>query len=282
MAGVNNPGQGGLVSARAPQGPTRQQAAQFTAMEMGAQPLSLQRVVRGGFDGRIDDDKGNFPTQLYPDMKLEDTRMMAKKEVVQGGNNFTGQPATQINYSIGDEDIRYYEAKKEAEELASYERWINTQFNFKSPADVERFSKMFPDYFERRMNVLKNISDANLRYAQICMTGAQSSDDYLYLWLVQTGKIPLIDGPIWDPSRWFSGTQETSKMALFNPLRLVASGDVDMVPPPGPSGPDANWVYPGIPDSTPGGALAFLQGFIDGKPRLGIPSGTTSVRSFFR
>lgn len=272
--------QGGMVSARAPQGPTKRQAAQFVAMEMDAQPLATQRVHRGGF-ADVASDKGNFPTQLYPDMKREDTRMVAKKEVVQGGNNFTGQPATQINYSIGDEDIRYYEAKKEAEELASYERWINRQFNFKSPADVERFSKMFPDYFERRMNVLKNISDANLRYAQICMTGAQSSDDYLYLWLVQTGKIPLIDGPIWDPSRWYAGDRDTAKMALFNPLKLVGMGYSTAVPPPPPAGPDANWVYPGIPQGAPADKEAFTRDFLARDYAQGIPGSATSVRSFF-
>lgn len=273
--------QPGLVSARAPQGPTRQQAAQFVAMEMDAQPLPTQRVRRGGF-ADVASDKGNFPTQLYPDMKQEDTRMMAKRQVVQQGQNFTGQPATQINYSIGDEDIRYYESKKEAEELAAYERWINTQFNFKSPADVERFSKMFPDYFERRMNVLKNISDANLRYAQICMTGAQSSDDYLYLWLVQTGKIPLIDGPIWDPSRWYAGDKDTAKLALFNPLRLVAGGPIAVVPPAGPSGPDANWVYPGIPQAGDVEKRAFAVANLYGQPEQNIPSSFTTVRSFFQ
>lgn len=272
--------QGGMVSARAPQGPSKRQAAQFVAMEMDAQPLATQRVERGGFDD-LASDKGNFPTQLYPDMKREDTRMMAKKEVVQGGQNFTGHAATNITYAIGPEDIRYYESKKEAEELAAYERWINKQFNFKSPADVERFSKMFPDYFERRMNVLKNISDANLRYAQICLTGAQSSDDYLYLWLVQTGKIPLIDGPIWDPSRWYQGTEDTARLALFNPLRLVSALDVSTVPPAPPSGPNADWVYPGIPQTLRADRQRFFGNAVFAEPAAGIPSGTTSVSSMF-
>lgn len=271
---------------RGAQGPTRQQAEQFVGMEMGAMPDSIQRTARGGID--FNQDEGNFPASQYPDMKAEDTRMVAKKKVVKDGQNFTGE-AAKVTYAIGEDDIRYYEAKAAAQELSAYERWVASRFNFKSPADVDRFAKMFPEYFERRMSVLKSVSDANLRYAQIMLTGAQTSDDYLYLWLVQTGKIPLINGPLWQPSKWFRGNQTSTQMAAFNPLKLVTSAeywrDNESVVPSA-AGVDGNWVYPGLPTTVGAWGITDEEQFgaaIGPDIPKNVPGWDASaVRSFFR
>ncbi len=233
-----------LVPRGRPTGPSQQQANAFVGVEMASMPGVLQRTQRGGV--ALQQDSNNFPASQYPDSVVDDTQMSLRSTVV-AGQNLTGAPVP-VHYSLTDKDFEYYASKQAAEELADFERWVALQFDFKSPADVDRFAKMFPEYFERRLAVLKNVSDANLRYSQILLTGAQSSEDYVYLWLAQTGKIPLISGPLWKPEAWF-GTQDAqrAKLAMFNPLKLFSTGNVGSVQTPYIPNPTTGYFNPGIP-----------------------------------
>lgn len=233
-----------LVPRGRPTGPTQQQANAFVGVEMASMPGVLQRTQRGGV--ALFQDQNNFPASQYPDSVAADTEMVTRSTVVQG-QNLTGQPV-QVNYALTDKDFEYYASKQAAQELADFERWVAMQFDFKSPADVDRFAKMFPEYFERRLAVLKNVSDANLRYSQILLTGAQSSEDYVYLWLAQTGKIPLITGPLWKPEAWFgTANANQAKLALFNPLRMFSNANANTMPTPYIPDGGTGYFNPGIP-----------------------------------
>lgn len=235
---------GGATTGKRPQGPNYGQVAAFKQMEMRHMPQSIQLPIRGGFLKDPDKDKANFPVSQYPEMIAEDTRQATRAAVVEGKGNFSGQQAGLI-YSLTDEDFKYYEAKEAAEEFAAFERWVATCFDFTKPTEVDRFARMFPDFFERRLATLKNVADANVHYAEIVMRGPQSADDMLYLWLVQTGKIPLIDGPLWDPSKWAKPDATTTKLAIFNPWKMVSGKTGSLVPYA--IGTDGNWTYPGLP-----------------------------------
>lgn len=275
-------------------GPTAQQAAAFTATEAAHVQQPLQRPTRGGFvtaAGGVVSDPGNFPVQMYPTDVAMDTDAVIRQAVVTQGQNVFYNAAGQavqpnITYAIGEKDFKFYQAKMEAEELAAYERWINLQFDFTKPAEVERFARMYPDYFERRLANLRNISNANLRYAEILCTGCQSPDDYLYLYMVQTGRIPLIQGPIWNPSSWFAPQSAADvKMAMFNPFKLYA----DRRTGPFATGPmDGNFQYPGLPQPQFNAAARIAQrgnwGNDNAQLRAsraltGIPGPTNSIRS---
>lgn len=243
------------TTGKRPQGPGYGEVSAFKSMEMNHMPQPVQRSARGGFDlsnETLSDDKANFPASQYPEMIAEDTRQATRSKVVKG-SNFTGKEANMV-YHITDEDFKYFEAKEAAEEFAAFERWVVTCFDFKKPTEVDRFARMFPSYFERRLATIKNVADANVRYAEIVLRGPQSSDDFLYLWLVQTGKIPLINGPLWDPSQWSKGSEGTTKMALFNPWNIIKGGTGQQMPYA--IGKGDNWTYPGVPVTVKDGTNA--------------------------
>lgn len=269
-----------------PTGPTQEQANAFVAAEMAVQPGQLQRVERG--DIPLAQDTSNFPVSQYPSDVATDTMMHERAKVV-GGQNLTGQPVP-VHYALSDKDFEFYAQKQAAQELAAFETWVGTQFNFKLPSEVERFARMFPTYFERRKAVLKNVSDTNLRYAEILLTGAQSAEDYEFLWNVQSGRIPLTQGPIWDPSNWFGGANaNTAKLALFNPLKLFIDysvADGDLIPNIPQNG---NFFDVGIPTQQNGLVRQlFLDGASQNRPpnfsiagaRGGQPAGP--YRQFFQ
>ncbi len=254
-----------LVPRGRPTGPTQQQANAFIGSEIAVQPGHLQRTKRGNVD--LDSDSSNFPVSQYPQSVLEDTAFADRAQVVQG-QNLTGR-AVQVQYSLGEKDFEFYASKQAAEELANFERWVALQFDFKSPADVDRFAKMFPEYFERRSAVLKNISDANLRYAEILLTGAQSADDYNYLWMCQTGRIPLIEGPIWKPADWFGNAEAQANMALFNPLKLFATSTAITMPTPYIPTAATGFFNPGIPQDAAAGRAVDRRMITGAYPGLG-------------
>jgi len=256
-----------------PTGPTQQQAGAFVGAEMAMQPEALQRVKRGGVD--LDADSNNFPASQYPWSAMEDSQMQLKAAVV-GGENFTAKPVD-VQYTLGPEDFAYYKSKQDAEEFAAFERWVQLQFDFKSPAEVDRFAKMFPEYFERRLAVLKNVSDANLRYAQIQLTGAQSADDYLYLWMAQSNRIPLITGALWEPSKWFTSDSASAKLAIFNPFKyFMTTKDIEM-----PHIPSTNFFNPGVPLKSTDQGYAVASNLIKMGAADESKAGSTGVPNLF-
>lgn len=234
---------GGATTGKHRQGPGYGEVLSFKQMEMNHMPQPVQYARRGGFES-VEKDPANFPVSEYPEMIAEDTRQATRNKVVTGKGNFSGREAN-INYMLTDEDFKYFEAKEAAEEFAAFERWVQTCFDFKKPAEVDRFARMFPNFFERRLATIKNVADANVKYAEIVMRGPQSADDMLYLWLVQTGKIPLISGALWDPSSWSKPDKTTTKMALFNPWKVINGKEGQSMPYA--IGHDGNYTYPGIP-----------------------------------
>lgn len=259
-----------LVPRGRPTGPSQTQANAFVGVEMASMPGVLQRTQRGGV--ALQQDSNNFPVSQYPDSVVDDTEMTLRSSVI-SGENLTGAPVS-VLYNLSDKDFEYYASKQAAQELADFERWVALQFDFKSPADVDRFAKMFPEYFERRLAVLKNVSDANLRYSQILLTGAQSSEDYVYLWLAQTGKIPLISGPLWKPEAWFGTPDDAqAKLAMFNPLKLFSSGTVTSVQTPYIPNPTTGYFNPGIPQPAGIGRLSDRAMVKGGTPAgYGLPA----------
>ena len=75
------------------------------------------------------------------------------------------------------------------------------------------------------------VSSSNLTSPTLCtkfailrLLGPRTREDFMYLWLVQTGRVPLIQGPLWDPSKWEQAGPE-KKYALFNPWKMLSSNN---------------------------------------------------------
>ena len=265
-------------------GPTRQQTRQFTKYLIANQQVPLQRVPRGGFD-KLEDDYGNTPTQMYP-YDESDTEWALKQQILQTGLGTDKTTPTQVqqNYMLTQRDIDYIASKQEAETLAQFEAYASTLFDFKDPAQVKLFAQIYPQYYKRRFAVIDNVANAQVRYAKLMLTGPQNANDIEFMYLAQSGRVPLISGPLWNPSQWFKSSSSNIKLALFNPFKPLTQDDAFLPIPGGINGVYTTPGLPGVPtskDPTSGKITtdpkytAFLENYpaTSGTSIVGTPSG---------
>ena len=133
-----------------------------------------------------------------------DTDYLIKKELTEAKGGAGISAARPLPYT--ERDIDYIKRKRDDEEYAAYSAWLGTLFNLDDPAQVALFKQIAPSYFTRREEVINEAIDMTAKYAKLRLFGAQTEEDLKFQWQVETGRVILPNGPIWDPLTWVART----------------------------------------------------------------------------
>ena len=114
------------------------------------------------------------------------------------------------NYRVPFEkvDAEYLFRQRAQVENADYDRWVMQKYDLTNPAQNMLLQKLDPDQFKRRMDLLKKQIALESRYAEVRMLGAKSEEDLKLEWLIETGRIQMPEGPLWDPQRWMENQMQ--------------------------------------------------------------------------
>lgn len=104
-----------------------------------------------------------------------------------------------------EQDAAYNERKRIADEQAKFDTWLMQKYNLADPAQNNMLQQIAPSLFDRREEVINNMQNLITRYAQIRLRGAKSEDDLRFQWLIDTGRLELPTGNIWNPRSWREG-----------------------------------------------------------------------------
>ena len=144
-----------------------------------------------------------------------------------------------------EQDISYLKRKRDAEENLAYLTWQADKYDLTDPATRDWFEKRCPSYFAQRESLIEQQIDLASRYAKIRLRGAKTEDDLKLEYLIETDRISLPKGAIWDPYAWVSqeagvlGTdpvneqsrkileynQRAYRKGLFNPTKVTIPQD---------------------------------------------------------
>lgn len=105
---------------------------------------------------------------------------------------------------IVEQDIAYLKRKRDAEENLSYLAWQANKYDLNDPATRDWFEKRCPSYFDQRESLIEQQIDLAARYAKIRLRGAKTEDDLKLEYFIETDRITLPKGPVWDPYAWVS------------------------------------------------------------------------------
>lgn len=100
------------------------------------------------------------------------------------------------------EDAEYLLRQRAQVENADYDRWVMQKYDLSDPAQNFLMQQIAPEQFQRRLDLIDYQQALVSKYARIRLLGAKSQDDLRFEWLVETGRIQLPAGPIWDPQKW--------------------------------------------------------------------------------
>lgn len=99
-------------------------------------------------------------------------------------------------------DAAYLMRKRDAEEKAQFDAWVTQKYDLTDPAQNMMLQSIAPELYQRREEVIDTQQALVSKYAKVRLRGAKSLDDLYLEWLIETGRIDLPQGPIWDPLRW--------------------------------------------------------------------------------
>lgn len=137
-----------------------------------------------------------------------------------------------------DKDDADYALRQRAQvENADFDRWVMQKWNLQDPAQNFLMQTIAPDQFQRRLDLIETQQSLVSKYARLRLLGPKSLEDLKFEWLVETGRITLPKGPVWDPVAWMDaqydhkladdararGTANRAQFqkGLFNPLKYL-------------------------------------------------------------
>lgn len=121
-----------------------------------------------------------------------------------------------------EQDAAYNERKRIADEQAKFDTWLMQKYNLADPAQNNMLQQIAPSLFDRREEVINNMQNLITRYAQIRLRGAKSEDDLRFQWLIDTGRLELPTGNIWNPRDWREQLAEAHHAAVGAPNGVAA------------------------------------------------------------
>ena len=115
-----------------------------------------------------------------------------------------------------------------------------TKFNIADPTQNMLLQSIAPELYRRREEIIDQQQDLVSKYAKLRLRGAKTLEDLRFEWLLETGRISLPKGPIWDPRQWRMAqynnagadqgvddafNQARYKYGLFSPIRWLLWGE---------------------------------------------------------
>ncbi len=120
-----------------------------------------------------------------------------------------------------EDDIAYLKRKRDAEENAGFLFWQANKYDLNDPATRDWFNRVCPSYFTQRESLVEEQIDLAARYAKIRLRGARNQDDLKLQYFIETDRVSLPKGPLWDPYLWMQGQAE---IPLKAPTQVINRG----------------------------------------------------------
>lgn len=134
------------------------------------------------------------------------------------------------------DDAAYEMRKRDDQENALFEQWVMQKYDITDPSQNRILQGIAPDLFKRREEVIDSQQRLASQYAKLRLRGARTLEDLRIQWLIETGRLSLPKGPIWDPLKWRAqqlGTVDVNediernryryKLGMFSPIKWVTS-----------------------------------------------------------
>lgn len=136
-------------------------------------------------------------------------------------------------------DAAYLRRKRDAAEKAAFDVWVNQKFDLADPAQNIMLQNIAPELYKRREEIIDQQQDLVSRYAKLRLRGAKSLEDLQFEWMIETNRVELPQGPIWNPREWrrlqlgnpadsqtdINANRQRFIAGFFSPLRLLTAAD---------------------------------------------------------
>lgn len=226
----------GLGGARQPGAPSLADASRMRAnAETGA--VSTTKRYQWVMPSNNASASNEFPYVAVPKDPYDDVANIKQQYASSTPSNWV------VPFDQG--DAQYMMRKRDAEEKAEFDAWVMQKYDITNPAENLMLQNIAPELFQRREEVIDANQALVSAYAKTRLRGAKSLADLELEWLVETNRLELPKGPIWNPREWRreqTGTSDEKEdtewqasryqFGLFSPLQWLTSANAGKTPGP--------------------------------------------------
>lgn len=102
-------------------------------------------------------------------------------------------------YMASDRDLDYLTTKLEDAKNANFKQWLYSQVDLKDPVYQKFWQEKLPGLYTERMQLIEDQIDLHTQLAKINLRGPQDIEDFMLLYGLDTGEIPLPTMPFFTP-----------------------------------------------------------------------------------
>jgi hypothetical protein len=92
---------------------------------------------------------------------------------------------------VTDEDVNFQLTRENEVDLINFEQWLSQLFDPNDPNLSRLLGSMYPEYFDRRMEVIEEKIEMQKRLARLTLLGPQNRDDLWLLYNINQGRVPI-------------------------------------------------------------------------------------------
>lgn len=174
----------------------------------------------GGGGG--DPERANeFPVRINKPNRPRDSRMRLK---AQYATQWKDGGAGAVNLGephLNDSDLQAFGDIEKQKQIVSFESWLASYLNMSDPATAKLVDDIMPEYWEKRMEVIENQAELQKNLALIRLRGPQSKKDFMVLYMLNTGQLPLPRGSVFEPAQWSYNNEDFTR-GMLNPRRYMS------------------------------------------------------------
>lgn len=136
--------------------------------------------------GNLNDDK-HFPANYFA--KKDDEKRV---RLVQDYSAWLkGSKGLDTLYVPTEDDINVLLRKDQEKELLNFETFIQEYFDLSNPIHQKLVRELYPNYFERRLDVIRETLSLQERLAKIKLLGMQTKEDVFFVYGLMNGDIQI-------------------------------------------------------------------------------------------
>lgn len=149
-------------------------------------------AIKAGKQG----EPGHFPANYFA--KKDDEKRV---RIVQDYSRWLGSEAgggLKTLYVPTEDDINVLLRKDQEKELLNFETFIQEYFDLSNPIHQKLVRELYPNYFERRLDVIRETLSLQERIAKIKLLGMQTKEDVFFVYGLMNGDIKIPDNVVFN------------------------------------------------------------------------------------
>lgn len=133
-------------------------------------------------------------------------------------------------YVPTEDDINVLLRKDQEKELLNFETFIQSYFDLTNPIHQKLVRELYPNYFERRLDNIREVLSLQERVAKIKLLGMQTKEDVYFVYGLMNGDIKLPKDVVFDLDKAQNNADDRMQRGMFNFKRWAKKGSVPVNP----------------------------------------------------